>query len=139
MKWSNFLDDQKLVKEHCFLALINVYSLFSQKCSFWSPQCDWNFKVTMVAPIIKFYFPFNLGLVWCTWMQGFQIWSQNWSLIIFDPFKKSVQNWQNTRFYQFSTVFWPNKGSNIIWFQFWDQISNPRINAHRTDSKLKVK
>ena len=53
-------------------------------------------------------------------MREFQIWSQNLNRIIFDLRfgTKTVENWLNRVFYQFSTVFWPKGGSNIIRFEF---------------------
>ena len=72
-------------------------------------------------------------------LRGFQIWSQNWNRMAFDPLfgHKTVENCQNTGFWQFSIVLWPKRGSNVIRFQFWDQIWNPLIMASSTDRKMK--
>ena len=51
-------------------------------------------------------------------VRGFQIWSQNWNRMIFDPLfgHKAIENCPNPVFWQFSTVLWPRSGSNVIWF-----------------------
>ena len=49
---------------------------------------------------------------------------------------KMVENWQNTPFCQFSTVFGKVR-SNAIRFEFSDQIWNPVIKAHILNPKMK--
>ena len=69
----------------------------------------------------------------CKTMRGFQIWPQNSNQLRFEPFffwPKTVGNWQNTQFSPFWQLFWPEKGSNLIRFQFWGQIWSPLIILH---------
>ena len=56
----------------------------------------------------------------------FQVWSENSNLITFDPLfgQKAVKNWLSLVFYQFSTVVWPKRVSNVILFEFWGKIWN---------------
>ena len=44
--------------------------------------------------------------------------------------KKTVKNWPNQVFWKFSTVFWPQRGSDVIRFEFWGQIWIPLIISH---------
>ena len=41
-------------------------------------------------------------------------------------------------FVSFWPFFWPERGSNVIGFELWDQIWNPLITAHILDHKIKV-
>ena len=55
-------------------------------------------------------------------MGGFQIWSQNWNQITFDPLSaktlsKTTTNWQNSQICRISTAFWPKRVSNIARFK----------------------
>ena len=50
--------------------------------------------------------------------------------------QKTVKNWQNTLYCQFSTVFGPKMGAHVIQFQFWEQIRNPLIKARLLDTKI---
>ena len=53
-------------------------------------------------------------------MRGLQIWPQNSNRIPFDPpfGKKNCQNWQDTRFSQFSTVFGQKGGQMLFDLNF---------------------
>ena len=96
----------------------------------------WNFEITMGNQKIKFifstvmehlfighlfsvlrflYFPFNLGSFRCALIRVFQIWSQNWNPIIFDPFfgPKTIENWLNWIFAVFDRVFFCQKGAKF--------------------------
>ena len=74
----------------------------------------------------------KMGPIICSMTRGFQIWSQNSNRIIFDPIfgQKTVKNPPYWVFCHFWTVFRPKKGSNIIRFEFRDQIWNPLIILH---------
>ena len=65
-------------------------------------------------------------------MKGFRIQHQNSNLITFDPIfaQKTVKNWLNRVFCQFSTLIWPKQGSDVIRFEFGDKIWNPPITYH---------
>ena len=67
-------------------------------------------------------------------MRGFQIWSQNWVWILFDPYidQKTVEIYQNCDLNVFC-CFSAKLGSNIIKPQFWDHIWNPLIKANLLD------
>ena len=40
-------------------------------------------------------------------------------------------------FWPFSTILWPQRGLNVIRFQFWDQIWNPLLKPHLLVHKMK--
>ena len=64
----------------------------------------------------------------CKMLEGFQMWPQNSNWILTDPLldkKKTGKNMLNWVYCEFLTDFWPKRGSNVIWFEFWDQIWNP--------------
>ena len=63
-------------------------------------------------PKIKMWKSCQIGPKISKMMKWFQIWPQNVSRITFDPFfgQKTFEYWQNTRFSQFSAVFFYQKG-----------------------------
>ena len=71
----------------------------------------------------------------CRLTRGFWIWPQNWNRIKFDPLlgQKNSNLKIFWGFFQKSldlTVFWPNRGSNVIGFELCGQIWNPLIILH---------
>ena len=54
----------------------------------------------------------------------------NWNKIWHRFGQNSVENWRNTRFSLFLTVYWPKRESDVIWFEFQGQIWNPLIISH---------
>ena len=113
-----------------------------------------------------FQSPFILGYKEFALMRGFQKWSQNSNRITFDPFvtKKLSktgkipnlasfehflanrgsnvihyefwdQIWQNTRFCH-SRSFLANMEPNVIHFEFWDHIWKPLIKANILNHKM---
>ena len=50
---------------------------------------------------------------------------------------EKVGNCQNAWFCQFSPAFWPKRDTNVIRFEFWDQIWNRLFKAHLLEPKIK--
>ena len=57
--------------------------------------------------------------------RGVHIWAPNLNRTAFDPLlgQKSVENGILPPL----IVFWPKRCSNVVWFNFWDQIWNPLV------------
>ena len=87
-----------------------------------------------------FFCSFILVSKICALMGGFRIWPHNWNRITFAPIfdQNIVENWQNTLFWQFSTVFFLSKnGFKCYLISNLRPDSAPLIKAHLLDTKLK--
>ena len=97
-----------------------------------------SFRKCVVSRKIKMRKLFQMGPIICKMIRVFQIWPRNSNRITFDPLflqKKTVKS----RDFFFSkitiksldlTVFLAKRGSNVIRFEFYGQIWNPRIILH---------
>ena len=101
----------------------------------WQPNI-WNYNGGQKIKVLSL---FILVAKRCVLMRGFLILSQNWNQKTFDLI--FVQKRSKEAKYPILSVsdhFLAKMGSNVIWFQFWDQIRNPPIKADLLDTKMKV-
>ena len=91
-----------------------------QREQFQNFKNEWEVKKSKCENHIKW------GIIICKMMRGFQIWTQNSNRITFDPLfgQKTVKNGLNGYLTNFRVFFWPKRGSDVIRFEFRDQIWN---------------